>query len=53
MSKYLSDLGLVADAIFDMLSQLFSLMMMHPVLTAVLALWALDRIFGIFEYLKG
>lgn len=53
MSLFLSELELVAVALFDVMADIFTMMMNTPILTAVLALWVLDRVFGIFDYLKG
>lgn len=53
MSGFISNLDLIASFVFDFGLDLFNTMMSHPILTASIALWVLDRIFGIFDYLKG
>lgn len=53
MSAFLSSLGLIWDFLLSTMSQTFALYTTAPVLVAVLALWVLDRVFGIFDLIKG
>lgn len=53
MSGFLSNLGLIWDFLISTLTQLFALYTSYPVFMAVFTLWVLDRVFGIFNLVKG
>lgn len=53
MSAFISALGQIWDFLISTMSQIFALYTTAPVLVAVLALWVLDRVFGIFDLIKG
>lgn len=53
MSAFISSLGLIWDFLLSTLTKTFELYTTAPVLVAVLALWVLDRVFGIFDLIKG
>lgn len=53
MSAFLSGLDSAWTFLLDVMSHLFELYTTVPVLIAVFALWVLDRVFGIFDLLKG
>lgn len=47
----LSDLSLMADKIFDILTAIFNLYTGYMVLTGVLALWLLRKVTNVFRHL--
>lgn len=47
----LSDLSLMADKIFDILTAIFNLYTGSIVLTGVLALWLLRKVVNVFQHL--
>ena len=51
--SFLDQLGLVFDFLLSVLTQIFSLYSSNPVLMSVFTLWILDRVFGIFNLVKG
>lgn len=53
MSAFLSGLDAAWTFLLDVMGRLFGLYTTVPVFVAVLALWILDRIFGIFDLIKG
>ena len=53
MSAYLSDLDLVFNFLLTVLTAMYNLYTTYPIFMSVIALWALDRIFGIFDLIKG
>lgn len=53
MSAFLSDLDLIFNFLVTCFSYIYGLFQSSPLLMSVLALWVLDRIFGIFDLIKG
>ena len=53
MTDFINGLTLVWNFLLDIFGQFFTLYTTAPVLVAVLALWVLDRIFHIFDFIKG
>lgn len=53
MSDFLSSLDLIWSFLLDVLTQVFGLYTSYPVFMAVFTLWVLDRVFGIFDLIKG
>ena len=53
MSAFLSGLDAAWTFLLSVLSKCFDLYTGTPVFVAVFALWVLDRIFGIFDLIKG
>ena len=53
MDAFLSGLNLVWSFLLSSAAIVFNLFTTVPVLAAILALWVLDRIFGIFKLIKG
>lgn len=47
----MQDLTLVVNSIFDLMTRIFNLYMSQWILTSVLALWLLRRVFKIFNLL--
>lgn len=53
MTVFINNLTLVWNFLLDVLSKVFYLYTSQPVLIAVFALWVLDRIFHIFDFIRG
>lgn len=53
MSAFLAGLDAAWMFLFDVLTKLMETYTTVPVFIAVFALWVLDRIFGIFDFIKG
>lgn len=54
MTVFISDITLIWNFLFQkLLTPIFNLYTSQPVLIAVFALWVLDRIFHIFDFIKG
>lgn len=53
MDAFLSVLTSGWDFIFQVLTLVYQLYSREPVFMAVLSLWVLNRVFGIFDLLKG
>lgn len=53
MSAFLAGLDAAWTFLFDVMTKLFQMYTTIPVLIAVFALWILDRVFGIFDLIKG
>ena len=51
MSDFLSNLSLIGDAIFSLMTSIFSLYTGQVILAAALGLWVLRRIMKIFHLL--
>lgn len=53
MGEFVSTLQQVWDFLIDVLNQVFSLFTSSPIFIAVFVLWILDRVFHIFDLIKG
>lgn len=53
MDAFLSVLTSGWDFIFQVLTLVYRLYSQEPVFMAVLSLWVLNKVFGIFDLLKG
>lgn len=53
MSNFLSNLDLIVDFLFSVLSAVFDLMVTNPILISVFGLYILGRVFRIFDILKS
>lgn len=53
MSNYLSNLDLIWNFLIMVLTTVFNLFTSHPIFMSVFGLWILDRIFGIFDLIRG
>lgn len=53
MSVFIDNLTLIWNFLLDVMTQVFDLYTTAPLLIAVFALWVLDRIFHIFDFIKG
>lgn len=53
MTVFIDNLTLIWNFLLSVLSQVFTLYTSVPVFVAVFALWVLDRIFHIFDFIKG
>lgn len=53
MSAYIDNLTLVWNFLLAVMTRIFNLYTSAPLLIAVFALWVLDRIFHIFDFIKG
>lgn len=53
MASFMSALSQIWDFLIDIFTKVFTSYTTIPVFIAVFALWVLDRIFHIFDYLKG
>lgn len=53
MTVFINNLNLIWSFLLDTMTKLFNLYTSSPVLIAVFALWVLDRIFHIFDFIKG
>ena len=53
MDVFISSLGLLWDFLLSTMGQIFNLYMVSPVLIGAFALWVLDRVFHIFDLIKG
>lgn len=53
MSQWLSGLTACWDFLLSVLSNVFVLYTGIPIFISVFVLWLLDRIFGIFDLIKG
>lgn len=53
MAVFIDNLTLIWNFLLDMMGKLFNLYTTVPVFIAVFALWVLDRIFHIFDFIKG
>lgn len=53
MTAFINNLNLIWNFLLDTMTKLFNLYTTTPVLIAVFALWVLDRIFHIFDFIKG
>ena len=53
MSDYLSNLDLIWNFLVTVLTTVFNLFTSHPIFMSVFGLWILDRIFGIFDLIRG
>lgn len=53
MAGYLSQLGQIWDFLITCLTGIFSVYTAAPILMSVLTLWVLDRVFHIFNFLRG
>ena len=51
MSEWLTNLSLIVDSVFNVLTQIFNLYTTTAVLGSVLGLWVLRRIFKLFQLL--
>ena len=49
MSEWLTNLSLIGDSVFNVLTQIFNLYTTPAVLGSVLGLWVLRRIFMLFQ----
>ena len=49
MSDYLSNVSLIGDLVFNLMTQVFSLYTTHAILGASLGLWVLRRIFKLLN----
>lgn len=53
MDAFIAALSAIWTFLLNVLTQVFNLYTGTPVLVAVFALWVLDRIFGIFKFMRG
>lgn len=53
MSAFLQGLNYVTSFVFEIFSQIMNLYVTLPILIAVFALWILNRIFHIFQKIRG
>lgn len=53
MSAFLSNLDLIFNFLVTCFSYIYGVYQSSPILMSVLALWVLDRVFGIFDLIKG
>lgn len=53
MAAFLSGLQAAWSFLLDTMTQVFNLYITMPILIAVFVLWILDRVFGIFDLIKG
>lgn len=53
MQQFLDGLSAAWTFLFNCMTMIFGLHTAVPVFAAILALWVLDRIFGIFKLIKG
>lgn len=52
-ARFLSLLFQIWEFLLDIFSKVFVLYTTQPVLMAAFTLWILDRVFGIFDLIKG
>lgn len=52
MSEFLDNVSLIGDALFDIMTQIFSLYTSTVILGAVFGLWVLRKIVDLFRYLR-
>lgn len=53
MTAFIDNLTLVWNFLLNVMTAIFNLYTTVPLLIAVFALWVLDRIFHIFDFIKG
>lgn len=53
MGDFLGNMDLIYNFFILCVRQIFGLYTSYPVFMAVFTLWVLDRIFGIFDLIKG
>lgn len=53
MAEFLSGLDAAWTFLLDVMGQTFALYTTVPVFIAVFVLWILDKVFGIFDLIKG
>lgn len=53
MAGFITTLDLIWNFIFSVLDRLVAVVLASPILTAAIALWILDKVFGIFDLIKG
>ncbi len=53
MTSYLSNLQLIWNFFLQVLKVIFDLYTKEPIFMSVFSLWVLDRVFGIFDLIKG
>lgn len=53
MASYLSDLNSIWDFLLLILQSCFQVFTTHPIFMSIFALWVLDRVFGIFDLIRG
>lgn len=53
MNVYLVQLQSIWNFLIEVLTQVFDLFVGNPIFISVFALWILDRVFGIFDLIKG
>ena len=53
MSAFLSNLDLIWDFLLDVFRVICNLYVRSPIFMSVFSLWVLDRVFGIFDLIRG
>lgn len=53
MAVFIDNLTLIWNFLLNVMTQVFNLYTSAPLFIAVFALWVLDRIFHIFDFIKG
>ena len=53
LQAFINGLELIWPFLLNVMSQVFNLYMTQPILMAIFSLWILDRVFHIFDLIKG